>query len=380
MNQSQRFIVLDSFRGLCAVSVVLFHLHIWQSIGEWRFFRSSGLLVEFFFVLSGFVLAHRYHLRRMTTAGFTDFMISRSCRILPLHFATLCIMTTLIFLRPLLYDGVSLSSLDDRFWHEQMREQWLYNATLLHAWLPDANLFSFNGPAWSISVEYYIYIAFGLIILLAQRRSTQAFCLLIALCSAAMVLLEPKIANSPGLRGLICFFVGAAVYALYLRLRDRTLHRYWMTALEIVCLFALYWMVTLKYPYKSYWATWGFASAILLFAYEGGLISSWLKRGVFTKLGEWSFSIYLVHYLLLYALTIALQHFHPSWLAQVGKVLYIDTGSTVGNNLLLLMVVASVLFCARASYQWIERPGMKLGKFWQQRRSAPAAQCAAIKI
>lgn len=57
---NQRFLVLDSFRGIAAICVVIFHMHIIGSITELNFFRGSSLFVEFFFVLSGFVLAHTY--------------------------------------------------------------------------------------------------------------------------------------------------------------------------------------------------------------------------------------------------------------------------------------------------------------------------------
>ncbi|WP_157314967.1 acyltransferase [Chitinibacter sp. GC72] len=374
----QRFVVLDSFRGLCAVSVVLFHLHLWQSMGEWRFFRSAGLLVAFFFVLSGFVLAHRYHQQVMNGAGWRDFMISRSCRILPLHLATLLLISVLMLLRPLLFD-VPLAQLPGLFWHDDLQQQWLYNALLLQAWWPKASLFSFNGPAWSISVEYYIYVVFGLIVLLARRRSIWAYASMVLLGSLATAWLAPKIAHSPGLRGLICFFLGAAAYSLHLRWRNLSLGKHWMTALEGATLLALYWMITLKYPHKAYWASWGFTAAILVFASERGQISAWLKQKAFLQLGEWSFSIYLIHFVLLYLLSTLLMHFQPEWFWQVGKVRYIHTGSVLGNNLLLLAILALVLGCARASYRWIERPGMRLGKRWQQYHASPKLTLASVR-
>ncbi|QLI81409.1 acyltransferase [Chitinibacter fontanus] len=377
---AQRFVVLDSFRGLCALSVVLFHLHIWQSVGEWRFFRSAGLLVEFFFVLSGFVMAHRYYQRSMNGAGFGDFMISRSCRILPLHFATLLLMTALVFLRPVLFAEFTVEDLPDLFWSEGVRTQWVYNALLLQGWLPDANLFSFNGPSWSISVEYYIYIAFGLIVLWANRHSTAVFAGLVALCSLTTLLANTQIANSPGLRGLTCFFLGATIYALHLRIRQLHLARHWATLLEAATLLALYFMVAMKYPHKSYWATWGFAAAILIFAGERGQISAWLKHKPFLKLGQWSFSIYLVHFILLYIVNVLFAHYYPAWLKQVGQVRYIDSGSIALNNALLLLIVAGVLLCARWSFRWIEQPGMRLGKYWQSRRTRPALILAGAKI
>ncbi|WP_410499830.1 acyltransferase family protein [Chitinibacter sp. S2-10] len=371
---SQRFVVLDSFRGLCAVSVVLFHIHLWQSVAEWSFFRSAGLLVEFFFVLSGFVLAHRYHDKAMNGAGLRDFMISRTCRIFPLHLATLLLMCALIVLTPLL-DQARLSDLPDMVLDGDLIVQLRYNALLLQGWLPEAELFAFNGPSWSISVEYYIYVVFGLIVLLARRRTTAAMLLMVFLCSLASFLLAPKLAHSPGLRGLNCFFIGAAMYAAHVKTREFVPSRRWMNALEILTLIALYFMITLNYPQKSYWASWGFAAAIGVFALERGVISDYLKRPVFVALGEWSYSIYLMHFIVLFMLNVLLARFIPEWQLQGEKALYIHTGSALSNHLLLLATLGVVLSCARLSFIWIEKPGMRLGKYWQNRR-----QRAALKL
>jgi hypothetical protein len=69
----KRFQVLDGFRGICALSVAVYHMHIPQSFGEWAFFRNAHHMVSFFFVLSGFVMVHTYGQRLATTDQFRQF-------------------------------------------------------------------------------------------------------------------------------------------------------------------------------------------------------------------------------------------------------------------------------------------------------------------
>ena len=90
-----RFIVLDSFRGICAVCVVMYHLHWVASLAEIDFFRGSGIFVEFFFVLSGFVLAHGYGFRE--SLNFKEFVRSRFFRLYPLHLFMLLVFVALEF-------------------------------------------------------------------------------------------------------------------------------------------------------------------------------------------------------------------------------------------------------------------------------------------
>lgn len=65
----KRFLALDGFRGLGVLFVVIFHTHVLNSFTKHDFFRNSYLFVEFFFVLSGFVLYYTY--------GQKDFKLKR---------------------------------------------------------------------------------------------------------------------------------------------------------------------------------------------------------------------------------------------------------------------------------------------------------------
>lgn len=71
----KRFYSLDSFRGICAIAVVMTHMHLIGSITELAFFKGSAVFVEFFFVLSGFVMTHSYGFKN--DLDFRSFFISR---------------------------------------------------------------------------------------------------------------------------------------------------------------------------------------------------------------------------------------------------------------------------------------------------------------
>ena len=79
----QRFEALDAFRGLAALSIVVCHMHFVGSLTELEFFRRSPIFVEFFFVLSGFVLTHGYGFNE--NLKFSVFMKARFFRLYPLH-------------------------------------------------------------------------------------------------------------------------------------------------------------------------------------------------------------------------------------------------------------------------------------------------------
>jgi peptidoglycan/LPS O-acetylase OafA/YrhL len=55
-----RFVVLDSLCGVCALMVTLYHLNAYSVVKALPFFINAYLFVDFFFVLSGFVIATNY--------------------------------------------------------------------------------------------------------------------------------------------------------------------------------------------------------------------------------------------------------------------------------------------------------------------------------
>jgi len=91
MIAEHRFASLDALRGVCAVCVALLHYVILlpnHFVGI-HFFTHTWLFVDFFFVLSGFVISHAYFQRLDNTNELASFLIKRIGRLWPLHKAIL---------------------------------------------------------------------------------------------------------------------------------------------------------------------------------------------------------------------------------------------------------------------------------------------------
>jgi len=90
-NAGQRFEVLDSLRGVCATMVVLYHLRTPGFIANSPLVFRSSRFVDFFFVLSGFVIAASYGDRLSRGFSIRKFMALRLGRVYPLHIFMLAV-------------------------------------------------------------------------------------------------------------------------------------------------------------------------------------------------------------------------------------------------------------------------------------------------
>jgi peptidoglycan/LPS O-acetylase OafA/YrhL len=89
-----RFHNLDALRGVCALTVVLFHCEGLFARGE--VFCHGFLAVDAFFVLSGFVIAHTYAARLAADMSFGDFLHARLRRLAPVYWAGTILCTAML--------------------------------------------------------------------------------------------------------------------------------------------------------------------------------------------------------------------------------------------------------------------------------------------
>lgn len=363
--QTKHFDVLDSFRGICALSVVVFHMRLVNSATEYEFFRNSRLFVEFFFVLSGFVLSHSYFKKK--NSSFTAFFINRTFRILPLHWAMLILYVFLELGKFIAYKlGFKFNVLP--FTGTNSLQELLPNILLLQSWFPDFSYLSFNYPSWSISVEYYLYFGFFLLLMIQSILLRSAVAMII--CFLMFVLPNFNIITFTGevMRGAGCFIAGVLTYTLYiltydfLNLRNNLL----FGIMEFICLFATIYTVSSEIPYKHLVSTVVFSLTILIFSFECGILSCIFKKKTFLLLGKLSYSIYLVHAAVLFiviSICMVLQKLtNKSFTIDIDGERYLNLGSSLLNNFLIVIVLLLVVAIANVTYKFIEFPGQKLGK------------------
>lgn len=370
---TQRFLVLDSFRGLCALSVVVFHLHVVSTFTEADFFRGSGLLVEFFFVLSGFVLSHGYAFSNHLS--FKQFAVLRSFRLFPLHIVMLVVFILFEFGKLAAYQWGGLLFNSAPFTGLGAPSEILPNFFLVHAWSSLTDPWSFNSPSWSISIEYYIYFIFFATLLLFKSYKILAWTFI----SFVMLWLIAKEAIFPVLdvqRGLSCFFAGGVTYYLYSRLNYLKFNYLVASLLEALLLVLVVCIVASSIEYRSLISTFLFCATVFIYSFEVGFISSVLKRSVFTRLGELSYSIYMTHaavIFILVSLAMVMQKITGLQLApMVDDVRFVTTGYQLPNIILVFCVLALVVFISFFTHKYIEKWGQRKARGLLSKEESPA--------
>ncbi|MEI9985245.1 MAG: acyltransferase [Aliidongia sp.] len=162
---------LDSLRGLAAVSVVLFHMTWTSPLYPLPFVRNGYLMVDLFFVLSGFVIASAYGGRISSPQALGRFLWLRFWRLYPVH---------LVFLIVFVAVEVAKYIAEYRYGihanHPALGPGWTGDlvANLLLVQGLTNGAASFNGPSWSISVECAVYLMFAGLSLAARSRAVVA--------------------------------------------------------------------------------------------------------------------------------------------------------------------------------------------------------------
>ena len=80
-----RYEALDGWRGIAALAIAFYHAPIAHPLREGAAWKNWELFVDFFFVLSGFVIAHAWLKRLDGTEAAKSFLSRRFWRVWPLH-------------------------------------------------------------------------------------------------------------------------------------------------------------------------------------------------------------------------------------------------------------------------------------------------------
>jgi peptidoglycan/LPS O-acetylase OafA/YrhL len=342
--------VLTSLRFYAALFTGLFHIQYLSGLKfpepASQIMSKSYLAVDFFFILSGFILTHTYlKAYEEGTFSYRSFLVKRLARIYPVHIFTLILFCLCLMIMssqgwPMHQKAFSLNDL-------------IYNIFLVHAWNISDHL-SYNMVSWSISAEWFAYLCFPVVLAYGIRLKDPLKYILLALGLMAGLWLWVEMNTNLTLTQLSPagifriipeFTLGVALY-FWARdyqcpwSRDRTIG---------ACLVLLLLLFVLDAP--DYLAIPLLAAAILIGAEQARSgKSSFLTHPVNIYFGQTSYSFYMIQYVLWFFLMDLL----------VGKTLNFNNNELPIYcawflSLILVQLAAMALYhgVEKPSHQWI---------------------------
>jgi peptidoglycan/LPS O-acetylase OafA/YrhL len=367
----ERFVVLDTWRGIAACVVALFHLEAYSHLLGTPVLGSAYLMVDFFFVLSGFVIAANYQQRLLDGFGLGRFLLLRLGRLYPLHFFMLAVGVGLKL-------ALMLASVDSSIAPEapfstpnEAPDTILANLLLIQS-LHVYGFYTWTGQAWSISTEFYTYVLFAACLVVLRKRGWILLVVAMTVGPVLVAMLSQLNMDTTYDWGMIrCiygFAAGAISWNVYSRWNDKL--RKWLSGnvaewCTLGLMFAFLGMA--GHSLLSVAAPYVFGLVVLVFAFEAGTASAILRLRPLVFLGTISYSIYMTHVFIARRFFDAARAFGKLWHIDLFTHLthyephghYLDLLGTqrwqgdIANVVFLATVIAVSYF----TYRRIEKPG-----------------------
>jgi len=381
-----RFRGLDGFRGICALLVALYHLPLYSHLtGPQFFLPNAQMMLDFFFVMSGFVIAGAYGDRLKTWGDFGDFAVRRFGRLWPLHAAVLGALVAIEVAKAVIAPDAGRTPV---FSGIHSPESIITNLLLIHS-LHLHSLLTWNAPSWTVSVEFYTYLIYAALVLVAPRRPLLSATVMMAIGAFGVIFIARQLAATFDFGIFRCFygfFCGVLVWRIW-RAKPLSLPgRPWLgTVVEAAMTVGVFAYVALiGGPPLGYAGPLVFGLFIWVYASEQGRVTRFFGVGPLVWLGEISYSIYLVHYLIIVVVGLCLR--------SMERVLHLDYAQMGMHGLddgwfirlptqgamdpFVLVYLAVVILVASQTYRFIEQPGRALIR--PPRRSRPLASITPV--
>ena len=293
---------LTPLRGIAALWVVVFHFS--ETVAKFVPLNRSLLLakgylmVDLFFILSGFIIYHVYQENFQAdfqASNFRKFIVARFARVYPLHFFTLLILVLLVA--------------SSGHWNPvQSKPAIVTNLLLIHSF-GIHNIFTWNVPSWSISAEWWAYMVFPFLALFIYRKKGLALGLLglfVLLAYMSIIFWIPRVnifdPNLPAphnldstfdfgfLRGLAGFISGMLLYKVYEKGLWRKIFQKDITAIAVILASVLCMHFGLNDGFNIIF----FIAVVYTFTVNNGQLHNFCNYRIPQYLGKISYSIYLM--------------------------------------------------------------------------------------
>lgn len=335
LKTRQHFEILDGLRGVAAVAVVNFHFMEF-AVPDYHnnFIAHSYLAVDFFFCLSGFVIAYAYD-RKIERIGAIEFLKLRLIRLHPL-----AVIGSVIGLFCFIFDP--FSNLFETYGTGKTILMFLSSCLLIPYPIVTEryfNLFHLNPPTWSLFWEYIANVFYVLILFKLKNKIMW----ILTLISAIMLCWEAYHSTYLGVGWGGDNFAGGGIRVFYSFLAGMLVYRSkWIikTSLGFIPL-AILLLVAFLFPYsaKTNYIT-DPLIVILYFPFLVALGAGATHRATFSKIcklsGDISYPLYMVHYPFLWLFLSYLEKEKPA-MSQLEIMIPIGVALLIGFAYLVMV-------------------------------------------
>jgi len=369
-GQAERFSTVDGLRGIAALVVALYHIHIpafkdidsTSTILLSSIFQFGYLGVPIFFVISGFVIAATVKPAEVTFKYIGKFIIKRATRLDPPYWLSIALDIFLIYLTIQLFHITShLPSIP------QVASHLFYLQNLLGYGDIAANYYTL-----CFEVQFYIFFSLVFAVggnvrnLFSSQLYTIFIVFILGITTLYSLLITAELAANP-IAGLFLshwylFMLGAACYWTSIK-RSISKHVFFAYCMLV---FALFLFDVGDRLYHSLNTLAALLTALLLYAAATkNKMSTWLSSRPLLYFGSISYSLYLFHGIV-GDRTIA---FFREWLLPRLSI-QINSATAI---LLFFLALALAILASHLVYTFIEKPSVKIS-----RKIKPASRTSII--
>jgi peptidoglycan/LPS O-acetylase OafA/YrhL len=374
---------LDGVRGLAVLAVLLYHF-VAQTVATNAFERATnwvlgyGLLgVDLFFILSGFLITGILYDARTEPDFFRTFYMRRVLRIFPLYYGVLAVVFFVVPLIPLLRD-TELGRL-----HEHQAWAWLYAVNVYLSFRGGWGGLSYLDHFWSLAVEEHFYLFWPFLVWLFRGRPSALLKLALGVAvlsftgrmvaslaevpSVVTVVLTPFQLDALCLGGFFAIYVREGVAGQVKRVVLPMAVAAGAVAILAIGLehFTEISPAALQPLRRGMYRI--LLAALLLWAFAApasSLGSRFFRSRPMITLGKYSYGLYVYHHFLSYYFTTHRTEF--------------ELARLVGSHTLAVAIqagtgIAVSLAVAWLSYEYFEKPFLRLKRFWPSAQERAAA-------
>jgi peptidoglycan/LPS O-acetylase OafA/YrhL len=354
-----RYQALDGLRGVSALMVVFYHfgIDIFDQAGLFEnnfIVHTSYAFVDFFFVLSGFVIAHTYWSKLNSLSDFKLYMIKRLARLYPLLLLTVLVF---VFFKLYAFYFTDYGFNTPNYGLKQIVIETIEPLTFLNSVPLISTDAGMNPPSWSISAEMISYLIFGLTMLFVKRYKSLIIFIWVGFSFSFLWVHDKYLYTGEwgAIRASLNFGMGVLAYIF--RSHFQTKKSFFEYAFLALLIATFYFIDRSRNEMTNLILPFIFTFGVLIFSQERGVLSNLLQSKVAQFLGKISYSIYLNHFIVLWVFY------------QLMTMLGWDRHSYGLSVLSLVIIFALTILISSFTYEWVELPWGRKIKSWLIRNS-----------